>query len=208
MSPTSTAGQLSNLLPLAGLLLLALPVGCTSSGFVEDDDNALIVPPDDDDDDNGDDDDLTPDDDDDDNSDDDDGSELTATLYGTVTRGIDPIEDGMGDLIIRVRLAEGGGGGGGGAIAVATLPDVDLSDPGSEVDYELTDIPLSDAPYSVNARLDDNNSGGPPDDVDLRSQRIEITIDEEGDYDLDMVLTLVGGPGGGPGGDDDDSAER
>jgi len=151
---------------------------------------------DDDDDSAGDDDDSTPSDDDDS------AGGPTATLTGSVTRSVDLVEDGIGNLVIRVRLSSAGQGG--GSVANLTVEEVDFTDPKVGVQYEITGIPLSDEGYTVSARLDDNANGGPPDEADIRSERVAVTLDTAGTHEMDLELTLVGPPGGQ--GDDDDSS--
>jgi len=187
---------------LLACLLLGGLVGCDES--VEGDDDTG-----DDDDDAGDDDDDTADDDDsagDDDStpsdDDDSAGEPTATLTGSVTRSVDLVEDGIGNLVIRVRLSSAGQAG--GSVANLTVEEADFTDPKVGVQYELTGIPLSDEGYTVSARLDDNANGGPPDEADIRSERVAVTLDTAGTHEMDLEMTLVGPPGAQ--GDDDDSS--
>ena len=179
-------------LGLICLLLGALPA-CETT---DDDDSSDVSPGDDDDD-------VTPGDDDDVTPDDDDDSVLEISIAGDVTRSIEPALDGIGTLRVRVLASPPPNAE---VAAVFELKEADLSTSNSSVPYELGGIPVRDEPYEISAVLDDDGSGGRPDENDLRmAPRLEMTFDEDvGQITLDLVLNAYGGqviPG-----DDDDSA--
>jgi len=182
-------------------------VACNQTGVIgpDDDDDAA------DDDDATDDDDLSADDDDDDVDDDDDLSDddddkgAGATISGIVVRRTDLVLDGEGMLTVRLRSAPPGQGGQEATVDRVDIEDADLSDKTSEVEFLFEDVEVREKPYFVVAFLDDDESGGPPSEVDLRSTPVEVLVTEEEDYEVVVELTSVGGTGG-PGGDDDDSA--
>jgi len=193
-----------------GMLVLILFCGlglvaCNQTGeFGPDDDDDAA-----DDDDATDDDDVSDDDDDDadddDDLDDDDDKGEGANISGIVVRRTDLVLDGEGVLTVRLRSAPPGQGGQEATVALISISDADLSDKNSEVEFLFEDVEVREKPYFVVAFLDDDESGGPPSEVDLRSTPAEVLVDEEGDYNVVVELTGVGGAGG-PGGDDDDSA--
>ena len=137
--------------------------------------------------------------------DDDDDEDEVATISGVVVRVTDLVLEGTGSLSVRLRSSPPGQGGGPQSLAdVVTIEDVDFSDKGAAIEFLFEDVEVRDKPYFVTAVFDEDESGGPPSEVDLRSTPIEVLADEPTDYEIVVELTSVGGGGPGPGDDDDD----
>jgi hypothetical protein len=164
------------------LLLLALTTGLALAGCDDD--------PDDDDDSSADDDDAA---DDDDSVDDDDAAGTgLANLSGSVTRSVGPADgqDGQGDLYLTI-LGEMPSGNEPLVVITATMmPNVDLEQAESSVAYLIQQVATRAEPYFVLAFLDDDGSGQEPSPSDLLSFPTSITMDAQGDYTLDLALSM------------------
>ena len=199
---------------LLSLLLGLALVGCPAAG--DDDDSAAADDDDagpddddagpddddagpDDDDDEPDDDDAGPDDDDsgDPLVDDDDSSQEGAVLTGNVTRSVEPVGDGIGDLHFIVLAEEPTGSGPPPEpVLFTTFPDVDLSGEGASFAYTVYGLQPRPEPYYASAVLDDNSNGGPPDAGDLISTGgdtgpASVVLDTKAGGSVDLVLDTV-----------------
>ena len=84
------------------------------------------------------------------------------------------------------------------------LEDADFSASDAEIPYEITGLGAQASPFSIICFLDDDESGGRPDENDMRIRpRIEQVMDQGGNYTQNIEFNGYGTPPGG--GDDDDS---
>lgn len=113
------------------------------------------------------------------------------TVSGTITRSIEPVEDGAGDLHVLVVRARRGIQGFSSPDYIISYFYVNLSADGAAYDYAVPDV----APdtYIIAALLDDDDASPYPalSDVDLVSagsdSLIQIEVTDE-DYPQDLVL--------------------
>jgi hypothetical protein len=168
------------------LLLLALTAGLTLAGCGSepcDESLGYVCSTDDDDAAN-----------DDDSADDDDSAGTAlANLSGSVTRSVDIADgqDGQGDLYLTI-LGEMPSATEPPVVITATMmPNVDLEDAGSWVAYLIEQVPTRAEAYFVIAMLDDDGGGPEPGPNDLLSFPTSITMDAQGDYTLDLALSMT-----------------
>lgn len=124
-----------------------------------------------------------------------------ATLSGNVSRSTDPKNGGVGPLYIAVLERNPITSPGTDILGVDVVPSADLSESDASVPYSVEGIPVSDEPYFVLAFLDDDSNASTvyptPNKPDLIAivagvgvTLPTITLAEEGDYELDLVLNL------------------
>jgi hypothetical protein len=124
-----------------------------------------------------------------------------ATMKGVVTRSVEPVNGGVGDLY--VAIFDGNPQTGQGTlVATAIIEDVDMNPPGIQVPYEVTMIPVRAESYYYTAFLDDNNTvdqsdpdnAGPDKDDLIHVSGFSIpqrSFDSATQYDVDIDLNLA-----------------
>jgi len=131
------------------------------------------------------------------------GDPTMGALVGHVTRTVEPMNGGQGDLLIAVFTKDPiSDQANAMVVAQARLADVDMTSPTASIAYEVVDIPPRAEPYFVIAFLDDNHTTSSTDPTTARPDKGDlvslngiavpkVTVAAPGGVAHDIALTIA-----------------